>query len=126
MLHAVETSGMLYAQYAALCKAGNIGVLGKQYRKTFISQYGPIVKRSAEESRSDALLEEIAFYEPEKRGGIEVMSDAHHAICKNAKQSDIVFLGDRTHKCVYKTCVTREDDTCSQHHEMTGERRFYE
>ncbi|XP_070559392.1 uncharacterized protein [Ptychodera flava] len=126
MLHAVETSGMLYAQYDALCKAGNMGVLGKQYRKTFISQYGPIVERSAEESRSDALLEEIAFYGPERRGGIEVMSDARHATRKNAKQSDIVFLGDRTHKCVYKTCVTREDDTCSQRHEMAGVRRFYE
>ncbi|XP_070552745.1 uncharacterized protein [Ptychodera flava] len=54
------------------------------------------------------------------------MSDARHATRKNSRQSDVIFLGDRTHKCLYKSCVTKDDDNCTQRHEMIGVRRFYE
>ncbi|XP_070545909.1 uncharacterized protein [Ptychodera flava] len=126
MLHGVETSGILEAQYEAICKTANIGLLHGYYKKTFLSQYRPIVEQAAEESRNDALLEEIASYEENSRGSIEVMSDARHATRKNSRQSDVIFLGDRTHKCLYKSCVTKDDDNCTQRHEMIGVRRFYE
>ncbi|XP_077862653.1 LOW QUALITY PROTEIN: uncharacterized protein LOC144344647 [Saccoglossus kowalevskii] len=131
MLHAVTTSGIRDERYTKFCEAANIGVIGRAYKQTFkyyIIINAPImliISTLAEESRNDALLQEIA-YDDNRRGGIDVMSDARHSTRKNAKQSEIVFLGDRTHKCIYKTVVTRNDDTCSQRHEMAGVRRFYQ
>ncbi|KAK3108748.1 hypothetical protein FSP39_014764 [Pinctada imbricata] len=47
---------------------------------------------------STAILEEVASYEDEKLGEVDIMTDARHGWRKNAKDSTIVALGDKTHK----------------------------
>ncbi|XP_070567203.1 uncharacterized protein [Ptychodera flava] len=124
MLHAITSSGLREQQYETICGCANMGFSKKDYRKTFYRMYQPIVAEAAQESKENALLEETASYY--EVGEIEVMSDARHATRKNAKQSEIVFLSDRTHKCIFNAVITRDEDDCTQRHEMGGVRSFYQ
>ncbi len=44
---------------------------------------------------------------------------------KNARFSDIVCLGMRTHKVLKLETISKEDDRCNQRHEMIGVKRLY-
>ncbi|XP_070580392.1 uncharacterized protein [Ptychodera flava] len=61
MLHAITACGLREEHYETMCNAANMGTIKKEYRKTFVSQYEPIVTCAADESREDALLEVCSF-----------------------------------------------------------------
>ena len=81
-----------------------------------------------------ALLEEMALYdiaeEPENDGeewhGIDIKTDARHGWRKNAKDTSVVCIGDRSHKVLRHEYITKEDDHVTQRHEKIGTERIYD
>ena len=59
-------------------------------------------------------------------GGINILTDARHSTRRNAKQSDIIALGNKTHRVVGAITVTKDDDSVSQRHELYGVKKLYE
>ena len=80
------------------------------------------------------LLEEMALYdiaeEPENDGGewhgIDIQTDAHHGWRKNAKDTGVVCIGDRSHKVLRHEYITKEEDHVTQRHEKIGTGRIYD
>ena len=56
--------------------------------------------------------------------GIDIMTDARHRWRRNAKDSTVVALDDRTHKVLRCEHVTKSDDPVSQRHEVVGTERI--
>jgi hypothetical protein len=54
------------------------------------------------------------------------MSDARHGWRKNAKDSNVVAIGENTHKVLSCEHVTKTDDNVSQRHEMIGTTQIYQ
>ena len=135
--HGFFTSGILPVQYERFCNAATVGVLGEKYLGEVQSIYGDIVKKLAEESQHDALLHEIGQTvlsslsdntdddESTCDGGLDILTDARHCWRKNARFSDVVCLGDRTHKVLRVETISKNDDPCSQRHELLGVQRIY-
>ena len=55
--------------------------------------------------------------------GITVMSDARHGWRKNARDTSVVVIGDKTHKVLNHTHVTNADDPVTQRHETLGTKK---
>ena len=89
------------------------------------------IKAAAKESIQTALNGEIAqaVANMAKNGsefeGIDIITDARHGWMKKAAQSDIVALGNITHKVVDIQTVTRSDEPISQRHELVGVKNIY-
>lgn len=62
----------------------------------------------------------------EEDDGITIMTDARHGWRKNAKDSSIVAIGEKTHRVIKSEHVTKQDDHVSQRHEKIGTERIYE
>ena len=57
---------------------------------------------------------------------VEILTDARHGWRKNARQTDVVCLGNKNKKVVAYDVVTSVDDVCTQRHELLGTKRIYE
>ena len=57
--------------------------------------------------------------------GVDNITDAHHGWRKKAAQSDVVALGNVTHKVANIQTVTRSDEPISQRHELVGVKNMY-
>ena len=57
---------------------------------------------------------------------VEILTDARHGWRKNARQTDVVCLGNKNKKVVAYDVVTSVDDACAQRHELLGTKRIYE
>lgn len=55
-----------------------------------------------------------------------MMTDARHCFRKNAKFSDIVCLGNITHKVLRLETISRSDFGSAQTHELHGTKKIYE
>jgi len=53
-------------------------------------------------------------------------TDTCYNIRKNAQFSNVVCLGVETHKVLTVQTVTKEDEQCTQKHELLGTKRVYE
>lgn len=122
--HAMVCSGMLPVHYTRFANAAGIGCVTRGKRKIFHTNYKESVQSAHDKSIEDALLDEIGAYE--ELDGIEIMSDARHGWRKNAKDTSVVAIGERTHKVLKCEHVTKADDTVSQRHEMNGTRKIYD
>ena len=86
----------------------------------------------AQETISTALSEEVSAEGSHECdhdkviSGINILTDARHSWRKNAKFSDVVCLGSRTHKVLKLETISKEDDFCSQRHELIGVKRIYQ
>ena len=58
--------------------------------------------------------------DPLHLSGIDIITDARHGTRKISAFSDVVALGDTTHKVVAIQTVSKKDDPCSQRHELIG------
>ena len=132
MAHGYFTSGMLPNQYHKFCNTSEIGNLNEKYLSELQKTYSLVVKQEHDKSIALAMQEEIAFTaasvdEPEDvLDGIGIITDARHCWRKNAKFSDVVCLGNCTHKVLRTETIGRDDDPCSQRHELAGIRRIYD
>ena len=61
----------------------------------------------------------------EDEDGISIMTDARHGWRKNAKESSVVAIGEKTHRVIKCENVTKQDDLVSQRHEQIGTERIY-
>ena len=56
--------------------------------------------------------------------GITILTDARHCWRKNAKFSDVVCIGNATHKVLKISTITKENDPSSQRHELIGVKKI--
>lgn len=120
--HGMVASGILPNQYQRFCDGGKFGKLSESSLDKLCDSYSKVVDRLARESESATLLEEIASGDLE---GIDILTDARHCWRKNAKFSDVLCLGDITHKVLRVETISKVDDPCTQRHELIGIQRIY-
>ena len=112
MAHGFFASGMLPNQYERLCEGAGIGTMSANYRKSLQEVYSTVVEKAAKQSQLDALHEEIAFSVASGQDdGINILTDARHCWRRNARFTDVVCLGENTHKVAYLATVSTAD-TC--------------
>ena len=124
--HGLICSGMLPSQYTKFVDGAGIGKINKEKRNKFFNSYEDHIQREYQKSTSTALLEESASYEDDKLGEIDILTDARHGWRKNAKDSSVVAVGEKTHKVLSCQHITKGDDVVSQRHERIGTERIYE
>ena len=124
--HALVCSGMLPVHYQRFVKGAGMGFISKTERMKHFSVYKHAVHQEYNDLIGSALLCEIAGYECNKNWqGIDIMTDARHGWRKNAKDSSIVAIGDKSHQVLHHVHITKEDDHCSQRHEKLGTEKVY-
>lgn len=57
--------------------------------------------------------------------GIDIITDARHGWRKNAKDTSVVAVGDRSHKVLNCVHVTTAEDPVTQRHEKLGKEKTY-
>ena len=124
MTHAYITSGLRNAQYDMLCSGAGIGNLKDERINKIKRLYVPIIQEAAKESKTQATEEEIASTD-DIMSGIDIMSDARHGTRKNAKDTDVICLGEKTHKCLWAGHILRSRDPVTQRHETIGTKDMY-
>ena len=131
VVHSVYTSGLRHAQYERFCNGAGIGSCSETVFKNVHDIFCETIELAAKESIQTAMNEEIAqavanmTEDNSEFEGIDIITDARHGWRKNAAQSDIVALGNITHKVVDIQTVTRADEPISQRHELTGIKSIY-
>jgi hypothetical protein len=123
MLHAYLCSGIRAVQYERLSDFAGIGISTSYFRRNIIPIYGQAVERVKNRSMTAALDLEITS-STEK--GLRIATDARHACRKNSYHTDVVVIGDATHRVVHYGHVTKAEEACSQKHEVFGSRKMYE
>jgi hypothetical protein len=124
MGHGYLSSGILPVQYRRFTEAAGIGTISKQKQKTLFEVYKFCVQEEYAASTQCAVDEEKQCY-PEGEG-IEIETEARHGWRKNAKDSSVECLGDRTHKVLSCQNISKVDDKVTQRHEKIGTVRLYE
>jgi hypothetical protein len=119
MAHGFVTSAILPIQLQRFCEAAGIGYSGVRARQQLLRLYKGCVDEEYDESIQEALVIETAMSE-DLTEGISVMSDARHGWRKNAKDTSIVLIGEKSHKVIKHKLITKQDDHVSQRHETLG------
>ena len=126
MQHAMATSGMLPVHYQRFCAGAHIGCVSKIVSRDFFQTYKNAIKEEHDESVETALMVEYGHYEfDDKWRGISIITDARHGWRKNAKDTSVVTIGERSHQVLLHTHVTKLDDHCTQRHERLGTEKVY-
>lgn len=131
ILHGFSTSGILSSVYERFSEAAGIGTLHYRVRNNYFKTHlDPILEEEYMDSVSEALEEEIqqTLYEgPDTmERSIDIVTDARHGWRKNAKDSSVVAVEDKTHKVLQHIHITKSDDAVTQRHEKLGTMRIYE
>ena len=122
--HGYACSGMLPSHYERFVKGAGMGYITCRKRKQFKQTHTDCIKDVYKDSIEEALHEEIGSYE--ELDGINIMTDARHGWRKNAKDSSIVAIGEKTHKVLNCCHITKQDDIVSQRHELKGTEKVYD
>lgn len=123
-MHASLSTGLLPSQVDRLKSGMGFYPQQLQDEKELLSQYAQAVQDEKNTSCDNALREEIGSSEQDD-GAISILTDARHGCRRNAKDTNVVCIGDSTHKVIREEHVTRTDDQCTQRHELLGTRRLY-
>ena len=62
----------------------------------------------------------------DNEGSVDIMTDARHGHRKNAKNTNVICLGQTTHKVMKDIHVTKNDDKRNQRPELLGTKRLYD
>jgi hypothetical protein len=133
--HGIIFSGMRPSQYERFSEGTGMGCINEHDRRKFVKSYKPLVSEQYTDSIETALLEEIAMYpipeeddeDEEQWQGIDIISDARHGHRKNAKDTSVVAIGDRSHKVLQHVHLTKHsDDIVTQRHERLGTEKVYD
>ena len=131
VVHSVYSSGLRHAQYERFCTGAGLGSCSETVFKNSHNMFCEIIEAKAKESIHSALNGEIAqsvanmAEQGDEYEGVDIITDARHGWRKNAAQSDVVALGNITHKVVNIQTVTRSDEPISQRHELVGVKNMY-
>ena len=136
--HGLVFSGMRPSHYQRLVECANIGCINEHSRRNFIRTYDDFIQKEYDDSVEAALVEEIAMYpipmaeddgddeDEEPYEGIDIKTDARHGHRRNAKDTSVVALGERSHKVLQHVHITKEQDTVTQRHEKLGTDKIYQ
>lgn len=125
--HAMMTSGMLPVHYQRFCDGASLGRVSKYKVHDFFHAYKDSIKEEHDESIQTALMLEMGHYDyDEEWSGINILTDARHGWRKNAKDTSVVTIGERSHQVLLHTHVTKADDHCTQRHEKLGTEKAYD
>ncbi|CAC5410013.1 unnamed protein product [Mytilus coruscus] len=122
--HGITCSGILPAVYKRFAQGSGIGVISDENRTSFFNVHSQHIQEEYKYSTDIALLQEIASYE-ELDSKIDIMSDARHGWRKNAKDTSVVCIGEKTHKVISCEHVTKTMDPVSQRHERLGTEKIF-
>ena len=122
VIHGFTCSGMLPIHYKRFCNGVKIGFINKSKRKKIETHYHSHVTNVFNEFIEQALHEEIGSYEDVD--GIDIMTDARDGWRKNAKDTSVVAIGEKSHKVLQCVQITKQDDIVSQRHEKKEQRKF--
>ena len=86
-----------------------------------VKQYAKCVENERILSCANAIHKEIGLSSTD---GIDIVTDARHSTRRNSKYSYIVCIGYNSHKVLDHILVRRDDDPCSQRHEMFGTKNY--
>ena len=124
LVHSYLSSGILPNQFERLSDC--IGFTYLDYVvKAISNDYKSVVNLETQSSCEDAIMEETSN-SFDNEGSIDIMTDARHGYRKNAKDTNVMCLGQTTHKVLKDIHVTKDDDGCAQRHELLGKKRLYE
>jgi hypothetical protein len=120
--HGLICSGIFPSDYKRFANGAGIGIINEENRTTFFKQHKQHIQQECNDSIETALLEEVASYED-----LETidMTDARHGWRKNAKDTSVVAIGEKTHKVLKCEHVAKTDDLVTQRHEKIGTERIY-
>lgn len=94
---------MLPSHYFRFVDGAGIGKISKRKRHAFFEK----VKKHLQEEYKDpvytSVLEEVASNKNEELGTVNIMTDAKHGWRKNAKDTSVVAIGEKTHKVLVNT-----------------------
>ena len=82
---------------------------------TSVNHYVQCVDEEKKASYDTALQHERMSFGDDR---IDIITDAQHITIRNFKYMDAVCIGNDSHKVIKHVVVCREDDPCSQRHEM--------
>ncbi|CAC5419660.1 unnamed protein product [Mytilus coruscus] len=122
--HGITCSGILPAVYKRFAQGSGIGVISDENRTSFFNVHSQHIHEEYKYSTDIALLQEIASYE-ELDSKIDIMSDARHGWRKNAKDTSVVCIGEKTHKVISCEHVTKTMDPVSQRHERLRTEKIF-
>lgn len=132
ILHGLMFSGMRPSHYRRFVAGANLGLIDEKARNLFYKKHSPHVEAEYYDSIDTALLQEVAMYDMgsddqgEEWHGIDVTSDARHGHRRNAKDTSVVVLGEKTKKVLGHFHITKSEDPCTQRHEKLGVINFYD
>ena len=87
--------------------------------------YEDSIQKEYNKSTKTALFEECASYYDDKFGEIDILTDTRHGGRKDAKDSSVVAIGEKTHKVLSCQQVTKADYIVSQRHHRIGTNIIY-
>lgn len=122
--HGLMCSGMLPSHYTRFSNGSGLGCINWSRRKQFFELYKNSVEAEYKDSIQDSLHEEIGSYED--LDGINILTDARHGWRKNAKDTSVVAIGEKSHKILDCVHVTKQQDPVSQRHERIGTEAIYD
>ena len=125
--HGVVCSGMLPVHYRRFSDGAGIGKITDQQQRDHFAAYKDALSEEYKDSTQRAMEHEIASYDIDDNWqGINIMTDARHGWRKNAKDSSIVCIGEKSHAVLQHVHITKKDDHVSQRHEKVGTEKVYE
>ena len=123
-VHSYLSTGILPNQFERFSNC--LGFSGfETVTKTIENDYRSAVDFECRLSCESAIMEEIvnSF---DNEGSVDIMTDARHGHRKNAKDTNVICLGQTTHKVMKDIHLTKDDDKCSQRHELLGTKSLYD
>ena len=128
VLHGLVFSGMRPSHYTRFVNGANLGMIEKRVRRSFVKNHLPSLEAEYEESTENALQLEIGMTmeDPDTWQGIDVCTDARHGHRRNAKDTSMVAIGNKTKKVLRHIHITKARDHVTQRHELIGVKDFYE
>ncbi|MDD9361357.1 MAG: hypothetical protein PV344_00260 [Anaplasma sp.] len=119
-------SGMLGTQFEKFCLFSGVPYSRRALEK-LITLIGAAVEILRMESMTAAQQEEARSTNQRDSSttSLSIETDARHACRKNSFHSDVVALGQKSHKVVGIVHITKKDEPSSQKHEAVGTQQLY-
>lgn len=78
------------------------------------------IQEECEYSVYTSVLKEVASYENEELSTVDIMTNARHGWRKNAKDTSVVAIGEKTHEVLSCEHVTKSNDSVTERHKRFG------
>ena len=106
---------MLPSVYQRFVEGAGMAVLHDNARRTYQKEtFMPNIQAEYDESIETVLLEEVAMdigeQDTDHWDGITIFTDARHDWRKNAKDTSVVVIGDKTHSVLQHVHVTKNTE----------------